>query len=65
MHIRGTRQSGEPIGAEADVPSTLRVGDTFVLSAEEEELQILGIERKIGPGGDELTVFTVIDQRRS
>jgi hypothetical protein len=51
MRVRGAGGDDKPIDVEIDLPSTLKVGDTFVIGLEggQEEVEILGIERETGP----------------
>ncbi len=52
VYIRGTGNSGEPVEGEAELPDTMKVGDTFVFSAggEEHEVEIIGMHKEAGPG---------------
>jgi hypothetical protein len=62
VQVRGSGSDGEPIKAQVDIPSTARVGDTFVLGlgdGEQEEVEILGMERDAGPDGESITTVLV------
>jgi hypothetical protein len=61
VHVEGFGRDGEPFEADVDIPSTLRVGDTFVvgLEGEQEEVEILGMERAKGSDGALATTVIV------
>ena len=61
MHVRGTDSDGKPIEVDLDLPTTLKVGDTFAFGpqGEQEEVEILGMEREKGPDGALVTTVIV------
>ncbi len=61
MFVRGTGSFGGPIALEVDLPSTVRVGDTFVFGSEhdQQEVEIIGIERGTDPEGVRVTILNV------
>jgi hypothetical protein len=62
VNVRGAGRDGKPIAAQIDLPSTARVGDTFIIGLggeEQEEVEILGMERDKGPDGAPITTVIV------
>ena len=61
VRVRGAGSDHKPIDIESDLPSTLKVGDTFVIGLEggQEEVEILGMERETAADGTLITTFRV------
>jgi pSer/pThr/pTyr-binding forkhead associated (FHA) protein len=62
MHVRGTGSDGEPVEVDLDLPSTLKVGDTFAFGdpdGEREDVEVIGMETEPGPDGTLTTTIIV------
>ncbi len=61
MFVKGTGSSSGSIALEVDLPSTVRVGDTFVFGADDdqEEVEIVGMERGTDSEGVAVTTLNV------